>query len=47
MVFRQRVCDRNEFLFGLEWSPQIALRDDQVGSTGLFGAVPVFTAGSP
>ena len=32
----------HEFLFGLEWSPQIALRDDQVGSTGLFGAVPVF-----
>ena len=32
----------HEFLFGLEWSPQIALREDQVGSTGLFGAVPVF-----
>ena len=32
----------HQFLFGLEWSPQIALRDDQVGSTGLFGAVPVF-----
>ena len=32
----------HEFLFGLEWSPQIALRDDQVGSTGLFGAVPIF-----
>ena len=32
----------HEFLFGLEWSPQIALRDDQVASSGLFGAVPVF-----
>lgn len=32
-----------EFLFGLEWSPQIALRADQVGSSGAFGAVPLFT----
>jgi len=31
-----------EFLFGLEWSPQIAIRADQVGSSGAFGAVPVF-----
>jgi phosphate transport system permease protein len=31
-----------EFLFGLHWSPQTALRADQVGSTGAFGAVPVF-----
>jgi len=31
-----------EFLFGLQWSPQMALRADQVGSTGAFGAVPVF-----
>jgi phosphate transport system permease protein len=31
-----------EFLFGLEWSPQTALRADQVGSSGAFGAVPVF-----
>jgi len=31
-----------DFLFGLEWSPQTALRKDQVGSTGLFGAVPLF-----
>ena len=29
-------------LFGLQWSPQTALRSDQVGSTGLFGAVPLF-----
>lgn len=32
-----------DFLFGLEWSPQTALRKDQVGSSGLFGAVPLFT----
>ncbi len=31
-----------EFLFGLEWSPQTALRADQVGSSGTFGAVPLF-----
>lgn len=31
-----------EFLFGLEWSPQIALREDQVASNGAFGAVPIF-----
>ena len=31
-----------EFLFGLQWSPQIALRPDQVGATGAFGAVPLF-----
>ena len=32
-----------EFLFGLHWSPQTALRAEQVGSTGTFGAVPIFT----
>jgi phosphate transport system permease protein len=31
-----------EFLFGLKWSPQMAIRADQVGSSGAFGAVPVF-----
>jgi phosphate transport system permease protein len=31
-----------EFLFGAEWSPQIALRADQVGAAGVFGAVPLF-----
>ena len=31
-----------EFLFGLDWSPQMAIRQDQVGSSGAFGAVPVF-----
>jgi len=32
-----------DFLFGLEWSPQTALRADQVGASGAFGAVPLFT----
>ncbi len=31
-----------EFLFGLEWSPQTAIRTDQVGSSGAFGAIPLF-----
>jgi phosphate transport system permease protein len=30
-----------DFLFGLEWSPQTAIRSDQVGSSGAFGAVPL------
>ncbi|NOX41404.1 MAG: phosphate ABC transporter permease subunit PstC [Alphaproteobacteria bacterium] len=30
-----------EFLFGLEWSPQTAIRADQVGSDGAFGAIPL------
>jgi phosphate transport system permease protein len=32
----------HEFLFGLQWSPQTAMRADQVGSSGSFGAVPLF-----
>ena len=31
-----------DFLLGLEWSPQMAIREDQVGSSGAFGAVPLF-----
>ena len=31
-----------EFLFGTQWSPQTALRADQVGSSGAFGSVPLF-----
>ena len=31
-----------EFLFGTTWSPQVALRADQSGSSGSFGAVPLF-----
>ncbi|MGH1419801.1 MAG: phosphate ABC transporter permease subunit PstC [Hyphomicrobiaceae bacterium] len=33
----------SDFLFGLEWSPQTALRSDQVGAAGSFGAVPLIT----
>ena len=32
-----------DFFFGLQWSPQTALRVDQAGSSGAFGAVPLFT----
>jgi phosphate transport system permease protein len=31
-----------DFLFGLSWSPQTAIRADQVGASGAFGAVPLF-----
>lgn len=31
-----------EFLFGTHWSPQMALRADQAGSSGSFGVIPVF-----
>ena len=31
-----------DFLLGLDWSPQTAIREDQVGSSGAFGAIPLF-----
>lgn len=31
-----------QFIFGLNWEPQIAMRADQVTSGGAFGAIPVF-----
>jgi phosphate transport system permease protein len=31
-----------EFLFGTTWSPQMALRADQAGSSGSFGSIPLF-----
>jgi phosphate transport system permease protein len=31
-----------EFLTGLKWEPQIAIREDQVAGKGAFGAIPVF-----
>lgn len=31
-----------DFVLGAEWSPQTALRADQVGSSGSFGAIPLF-----
>lgn len=30
-----------EFVFGLNWSPQTAIRADQVGAQGSFGAIPL------
>jgi len=32
-----------EFTTGLQWSPMTAIRSDQVGSSGSFGAIPLFT----
>lgn len=32
----------DDFLFGLNWSPQTAIREDQVGASGSFGAIPIF-----
>ena len=37
-----KIVPPHEFLFGLDWSPQMAIRADQTGSSGAFGAVPVF-----
>jgi phosphate transport system permease protein len=37
-----RMVPITEFLFGLKWEPQIALRADQVAGQGAFGAIPVF-----
>lgn len=37
-----RMVSPVEFLTGLQWSPQTALRADQVGASGAFGAVPLF-----
>ena len=37
-----RIVPLSDFLFGLQWSPQMALRTDQAGSSGAFGAVPLF-----
>ncbi len=31
----------SEFLFGLVWSPQTAIRSDQVGAEGAFGVLPL------
>lgn len=32
----------SDFLFGTHWSPQTSIRSDQVGSSGSFGAIPLF-----
>jgi len=31
-----------DFIFGTQWSPQTAMRSDQVGGSGSFGAIPLF-----
>ena len=30
-----------DFLFGVQWSPQTAMRADQAGASGAFGALPL------
>lgn len=37
-----RMVPFTDFLFGTVWSPQIAIREDQVGASGAFGVVPLF-----
>ena len=37
-----RLVSPTEFLFGTTWSPQTAIRADQVGATGAFGSIPLF-----
>ncbi len=36
-----RLVPVQTFLFGLDWSPQTALRADQAGSSGAFGSIPL------
>jgi len=36
-----RLYPLHSFLFGVEWSPQTALRADQAGSSGAFGSIPL------
>jgi phosphate transport system permease protein len=37
-----RLVPVSEFIFGTQWSPQMAIRADQAGSSGAFGALPLF-----
>lgn len=37
-----KLVNFTDFFFGLDWSPQMAIREDQAGSSGAFGAIPVF-----
>ncbi|UCH44339.1 MAG: phosphate ABC transporter permease subunit PstC [Nitrospiraceae bacterium] len=32
-----------DFIFGMHWSPQMAIREDQVGAAGSFGMIPLLT----
>ena len=36
-----RIIPLTDFLFGLQWSPQMAIRADQAGSSGAFGVIPL------
>jgi phosphate transport system permease protein len=36
-----RLYPLHSFVFGLEWSPQMAIRADQAGSSGAFGSLPL------
>jgi phosphate transport system permease protein len=36
-----RLYPVHSFIFGLEWSPQTAIRADQAGSSGAFGSIPL------
>ena len=36
-----RLYPLHSFAFGLEWSPQTAIRADQAGSSGAFGSIPL------
>ncbi|HEX6660891.1 MAG TPA: phosphate ABC transporter permease subunit PstC [Sphingomicrobium sp.] len=36
-----RLYPAHSFFFGLEWSPQMAIRADQAGSSGAFGSIPL------
>jgi phosphate transport system permease protein len=36
-----QIIPLRDFLFGLEWSPQMAIRSDQVAASGSFGFVPL------
>lgn len=36
-----KIVPVHKFLFGLEWSPQTAVHADQIGSSGVFGVVPI------
>lgn len=37
-----QVIPITDFLFGLQWSPQMAIRADQVAASGSFGFIPLF-----
>ncbi|MDJ0624717.1 MAG: phosphate ABC transporter permease family protein, partial [Desulfocapsaceae bacterium] len=37
-----KIIPITDFIFGLDWSPQTAIREDQAGSSGAFGAIPIF-----